>query len=175
MNGILLLRKSGTWARLIRLAIGSVVVFQLLTNISPKAARAAGAIGTAVQTVIAAISIRRVSDLDFGTAAPGDPAKTVPPGSSENSENASFAVFGEPGRTFSIILPSNGSVTMMTGSGLLQSEKIEVSGFNSFPSRVGTLGPAGEAMLYVGASRSALKPNQSQGRYSGTFTVNVVY
>jgi hypothetical protein len=175
MNGLLLLLKIISGRKYSALFVALLIGLSLIPGAFAPLARAAGAIGTAVQTVIAAISLRKVSDLDFGNAAPNDPAKTVPAGTGETSENASFAVYGEPGRNFTILLPSDGSVQMTTRSGLLPNESIPVLGFTSFPARVGTLGPTGEAMLYVGATRSALKPNQALGRYSGTFTVNVVY
>ncbi len=175
MNGILPNLKAISGRTSAAFLVALLLALPLIPGSFAPLARAAGAIGTAVQTVIAAISIRKVSDLDFGVAAPNDPAKTVPAGSGENSENASFMVTGEPGRNFTILLPSDGSVQMTTRSGLLPNESIPVARFTSFPARVGTLGPSGEALLYVGATRSALKPNQVQGQYSGTFTVNVVY
>jgi hypothetical protein len=148
----------------------------LILNVSrPILVRAAGTAGTAVQTVIAALTIRNISDLDFGVGAPSDPEKTIPPGSSETTENGSFQVFGEPSRPYSIILPADGSVKMRTGLGLFPDEIISVDRFTSFPSQSGLLGPAGESMLYIGATRSALTPKQKQGRYTGLYFVQVVY
>lgn len=129
---------------------------------------------TARQTVVQKIEIRRISDLNFGEAVPGEGPKTISPGTSENAENASFQVHGEGSRLFQIILPTSGSVTMVTGSGG-QDREIKIQSFDSYPQQSGLLDSTGRAIVYVGAKRDALSTTQKPGVYEGQFTVTVVY
>lgn len=136
---------------------------------------AVSATANAVCTVIAALAITKASDLDFGDGTQGDSAKTVAAGSSENSENASFDMVGEPSRSFTVTLPSDSTIEMVTGAGDTADKKIAVDSFTSSPSGTGSLDSGGEASLYVGATRAALGASQVAGSYSGTFDVTVVY
>lgn len=140
-------------------------------------AQAASDTAQAIQVVQAAIGIAQVSDLDFGTAVQGDAAKTVAPGAAENAENASFQVTGEPGLAYTITLPANGSVIMITGAGVAANEQIAVNNFVSNPAAGanGLLSAGGTQSLFVGATRAALLATQVTGAYSDTFTVDVVY
>lgn len=135
---------------------------------------AASTTGNAVQVVTAALNIANVSALDFGTAVQGDAAKTVAPGASENAENGSFNVTGQPSTAYTITLPSNGSVQMTTGGGGAN-ETIAVENFASFPANTGMLSAGGSQLLLVGAQRAALGASQVAGSYTGTYTVTVVY
>ena len=120
-----------------------------------------------------AISITPITGLDFGTAAQGDPAKTVPPGTSETGSNASFRVRGDDNRAYTIILPN--SATLTTGIGGA-GRTITYNSFTSFPTGSGgLLNNNGEQMLYVGATRSALSMTQVSGTYTGSFLITVVY
>lgn len=132
--------------------------------------------GTARQVVIAALSITNVSDLDFGTAPAGDAQKTVAPGATENAENGSFTVNGQANTAYTITLPTDGTVTMVTGGGGAN-ETIAVSTFTSFPAAGanGLLNGSGTQTLLVGATRAALSASQVAGTYTGTYTVTVVY
>lgn len=136
--------------------------------------QAASDTANAIQTVIAAIAIAQVSDLDFGTAPQGDAAKTVAPGTAEDAENASFAVTGEPSTSYTITLPADSTVVMTTGAGGAN-ETIAVDSFTSFPVTTGTLDGSGAQSLFVGATRAALGASQVAGSYTGAFTVTVVY
>jgi hypothetical protein len=138
---------------------------------------AASAQAQATAQVIRAIAISKTSDLDFGEATPGAPAQTVFPGNSENSQNASFVVVGEPNRSYSIIVPGDGEVSMVTGDGDGPAKHIGISGFQSYPpvGSNGTLDADGQQILFIGATRSALIPEQALGRYTGAFTVTVIY
>ena len=82
---------------------------------------------------------------------------------------------GEPGRSFSILLPPDGAVKMTTGTVASPSRSISVDRFDSFPRATGLIGPSGATMLYVGATRGALRQDQQSGSYSGNFVVTVVY
>ncbi len=130
--------------------------------------------GFAKQKIVQRLQIKKISDLNFGEAAPGDAAKVVLPGISENSENASFEVSGEPFRLYQIILPANDSVKMINGSGGSHKE-ILIKTFSSFPIKAGIISNTGKAMIYVGAARESISSRQAVGDYIGQFYVTVVY
>jgi hypothetical protein len=133
---------------------------------------AATAVSTMSATVIAALSISTNSHLNFGQATAGDAAKTIAAG---DTASASFTVSGEANKTYTIVLPTNGSVTMTTGGGGTASKMIAVTSFTSSPSTTGSLGAGGTQTLRVGATRAALPASQASGSYSGSFTVTVLY
>lgn len=122
----------------------------------------------------APIKISAVSGLDFGNGGPGDIAKTIAPGTSETSTNASFQVTGDNNRAYTISLPV--SATMQTGNGQ-NTDTIALTNFQSFPlpGANGLLSASGSQNLFVGATRAALKINQRQGTYTGTYSITVVY
>ena len=139
-------------------------------------ANTASAVGTATQTVIAAIAISNISNLDFGTAPAGDPAKTVLPGTVEAADNGSFAVTGQASNAYTISLPADGVVTMTTAGGGVN-KSIAVNSFTSYPAAGanGMLSASGTQTLFVGATRAALAASQVTGSYTGTYTVTVIY
>lgn len=147
------------------------IVFVLLLSlfINDKA-YGASATATARQVVITALSITNTSDLDFGTAPQGDPAKTVAP---SDATAASFNVAGQSNYAYTITLPSTAQMT--TAGGGTADKTINVSTFTSNPSSSGTLDAAGNQVLKVGATRDALLATQQPGSYTGTFTVTVIY
>ena len=118
------------------------------------------------------IKISALSQLDFGTGAPGDSAKQILPGTTETAANGSFAVTGDANRAFSILLPA--SATMEIGNGQ-NKDSIAISSFTSFPSVAGVLNGAGDRTVFVGATRAALKLTQRAGLYSGSYSITVVY
>jgi hypothetical protein len=128
----------------------------------------------AIQTIVQKLQIRKVSDLNFGDASPGDGEKTIIAGPIDTRENASFEVEGEPLRPFQIVLPAKNSVKMISGPGGVNRE-ILIQEFNSFPPRVGILNTNGNSPVYVGATRSAISSNQKTGEYIGQFYITVVY
>lgn len=138
---------------------------------------AASTTGNAVQVVTAAINIVNVSDLDFGTAAQGDAAKTVAPGTAEDSFNGSFTVTGTASTAYTITLPADSVVTMTTAGGGTADKIIAVNSFTSFPAAGanGLTDAGGSQLLLVGATRAALSATQVAGNYTGTYTVDVVY
>lgn len=124
----------------------------------------------------APIAISSVSDLDFGSKlVANDPAGTVAPGTAENATNGSFRVTGDANRAYTITLPS--SAIMYTTGGTQARFRINLSTFRSFPAAGanGRMNAAGEQLLFVGATRAAIRGNQVAGAYSGTYTVTVVY
>lgn len=122
-----------------------------------------------------AIAVSAISELNFGTAAQGDPLKTVPPGTSENAENASYRVTGDPNRAFTITLPANGNMTTTGGTGA--NYRISVTAFVSFPAAGanGLLNGSGQQMVYLGATRAAIRVTQIVGTYTRTIRLTVVY
>ncbi len=120
----------------------------------------------------AKIRISSVSDLNFGTGVPGDPAKNIPPGTTENATNASFQIIGDANTSFTITLPITAAIDYKSGN---NRDSIDISNFSSYPQNNGLLNGSGEQFIYIGATRAALKPSQLAGSYSGNFTVTVVY
>lgn len=126
--------------------------------------------------VAAPIGITYVSDIDFGSKlVANDPAGTVAPGTAENATNGSFQVTGDANRAYTITLP--GTATMATPGGATARYRIALSTFRSFPAAGanGLLNAAGQQLLFVGATRAAIRGNQVAGPYNGTYTVTVVY
>lgn len=126
---------------------------------------------TATQMIYERIHIRKIADLKFGVASPGDPGKLVRPG---ESGAARFEVEGEPARPIQIILPEPNTVKMMALSKRGYGE-IVIKNFLSLPERQGTIGDNGKLVLSVGAARGPIPVSQRPGEYAGTFIVTVVY
>ncbi len=127
-------------------------------------------ISLASEKIMAApISITQISNLDFGTGLLGDPQKRIQPGNSDNFENASFLITGDPGRTFSITLPNNIQMRHLSTT-----SRIRVNRFRSRP-RNGRIRNNGERLLLIGATRATLANSLTPGKYAGTFTVTVIY
>jgi hypothetical protein len=139
-------------------------------------AQAASDTANATMNVLVALNIAQVSDLVFNDAEAGASSETIAPGSSENANNASFAITGEPSTAYTITLPADATVVMQTGAGGAN-ETIAVDSFASNPAAGpnGLLDGSGSQTLYVGATRAALGASQVAGAYSDTFTVTVVY
>ncbi len=163
------MKKFGILSLSTMLAAGSMFTYQ---NV-----HAASTTANATQVVIAAIAISKVSDLDFGTGIQGDAALPVAPGSSENASNASFSVTGNPNATYTIDLPADSTIKMITGGGGSANTEINVDSFVSNPAEGtgGTLSAGGSQTLFVGATRAALLATQTPGSYTGSFTVTVAY
>jgi hypothetical protein len=119
------------------------------------------------------LSAAPISGLNFGILVPGDSGATIPPGTSESPQNASVQVNGDPNTAYTIIFPQS-SITLTTGAAGL-TERFDASSFLSFPAAGsnGLLNGFGQQIIYIGASRDALLPNQSPGPYSGTFDITV--
>ncbi len=154
------------------LAVGLIVVF---AGNKVLADNKASAIANALQTVINAITINKKTDLNFGEAAQGTPGLAIPADAAGGASRASFEVKGEPNKDYSISLPGNGVVTMLTAEGDTPNKKINVFDFTSNPAPKGNLGAAGIETLFVGASRDPILGNQVTGAYVAPFTVTVQY
>lgn len=155
------------------------VIFALIT-LSAMGAKAAPSLGDsasalATQTIVNKLQISKISDLNFGEASPGDGQKTIPAGSSETMENASFELRGEPLRFYQIILPQPNSVKMLTGNGNGGNSEILIQQFYSNPLQGGSLDANGKGTIFVGATRAAIANNQKTGDYTGQFYITVVY
>lgn len=82
---------------------------------------------------------------------------------------ASFSVAGDTGASYTITLPSNGSVTLTSGPNTMA-----VNSFTSSPASTGQLSAGGSQTVTVGATLS-VGNNQASGSYSGSFAVSVDY
>ena len=150
----------------------SFLIFSSVAAANPSIGDSTLALST--QTIVHRIHISKISDLNFGEASPGDGPKTIFASGVETRENASFEVQGEPLRSFQIVLPGKNSVKMVNGSGSANRE-IVIQDFNSSPSNGGSLDFNGKKIVFVGATRPAISPNQKVGDYIGQFYVTVVY
>jgi hypothetical protein len=120
------------------------------------------------------IQLEAISDLNFTAAVQGDPPQTIAPGTSENGRNASFRVTGNRFQAYVLMLPYH-AVPIKTGSGG-PAKVLTLTNFTSYPAcGFGVLDGQGVGVLFVGATRSAIAPNQAAGVYSGNFTITVVY
>lgn len=147
--------------------------FLMLVFAVPFSAQAASTTAQALLDVRAAIAIAQVEDLDFGFVYQGAGAGTVLPAGSGAAE---FAVTGAPNTAYTITLPADGVVTMVTAGGGLNKE-VAVTAFASTPAAGanGMLSAGGAQTLLVGATHAAIPAAQVVGAYAGTFTVDVVY
>lgn len=150
-----------------------------ICTITTSSAFAANTTAQALQVVEAAISITKISDLNFGIAIQGDAEKTVAAGAAENLENASFKIAGEPNKAFQFTIPANSVVKMYLGGDSSLVDPTKTIDVEDFTSNLDGTTPAidanGEKLFFVGATRSALLSNQTRGNYSGDFEVTVVY
>ena len=87
---------------------------------------------------------------------------------------ATYTVTGEPGRTYSITLPSSATVNSATYSmnvnNFLAKSSSGVASFNA----TGTLGTGGSEQFTIGATLN-VAAGQAEGLYTGTFAVTVAY
>ena len=136
----------------------------------------------ATTTIISALKICKVSDLQFGAFASGVPGTiTISPTGARTVNGplaisvanypvtaASFTISGQDHLDYTILLP--GSVVLKGPSG----STLTLTKFVSDPSRHGTLSNDGTATLNVGGTLT-LGSNQSAGFYSGSFPVTITY
>ncbi len=152
----------------------------LIALLSTGTAFAATASANATASIVAAISIAKVTDLQFGNIVAGVGATTVSlstlgvrsgdgtPVLGGVVTPASFLVSGNLVATYSITLPTTTTLTRTAGA-----ETMTVTGFISNPSGTGIL-TAGAQSLLVGATLN-VGAGQVAGVYSGTFDVSVAY
>ena len=138
---------------------------------------------TATATIVGPLALTKVSDMDFGTIAATGTAGTVVLGT-DNSRTAvgpalvppaagvaaSFTVAGEPNKTFTITLPADGTVSLISGGNTMAA--------NTFVHNAGAnpvLSGAGAGAFTVGATLS-VAANQAAGIYtSASFNVRIDY
>ena len=138
---------------------------------------------TATATIVGPLALTKVSDMNFGTIAVTGTAGTVVLGT-DNSRTAvgpalvppaagvaaSFTVSGQASRTYTITLPANGTVSLISGANTMAA--------NTFVHNAGanpTLSGAGAAAFTVGATLS-VAANQAAGSYtSANFPVTINY
>lgn len=138
---------------------------------------------TATATIVGPLALTKLSDMDFGTIAVTGTAGTVVLGT-DNSRTAvgpalvppaagvaaSFTVSGEASRTYTITLPADGIVSLVSGANTMAA--------NTFVHNAGAnpaLGVAGAAAFTVGATLS-VAANQAAGNYtSANFPVIISY
>jgi len=127
------------------------------------------------QSIALGISLTNVSALSFGESIQGDGTKTVSAGSSENNTNASFNVVGTANTAYSILLPTDGTIKLITAGGGINKE-ISINSFTSYPAAGanGQLNGSGEQTIFIGATRGAVSIIQTPGSYSTSFTVDVI-
>lgn len=138
-------------------------------------AHSATGVGVARQYVPGTLYIYKVSDMDFGVAAPGAARYRMPNVNEENAENASFRIQGEPRDTVTTTFPTGSIFLSHATSG----DQIEVRRFRSRPGGQSggnvRIRNTGERMLFISAQRQAIPLGVAPGLYTGTFTVDVVY
>lgn len=145
------------------------VVALSFVGASAMAESTASASANALSTIYASIAIAKTRDLNFGSGAPNDGAKTVAATDATNS--ASFNVTAANGAAYNITLPT--TINMITGAGGAN-QTIAVNTFTSSPATSAT-GTGSAQALTVGATRAAISATQVTGSYSGAFTVTVTY
>jgi len=122
--------------------------------------------------VITSISIAKEKDLEFGEAAPEDPAKSI---ETSATGAASFTVKGQADHSYSIVITSSVDMVKDGGNASNADHKIRVDSFKSDPSGAGKITAGGAQTVKVGATRAALSPTQATGDYKGSFDVTVTY
>jgi hypothetical protein len=138
---------------------------------------------TATATIVGPLALTKVSDMNFGTIAVTGTAGTVVLGT-DNSRTAvgpalvppaagvaaSFTVSGEASRTYTITLPANGTVSLISGANTMAA--------NTFVHNAGanpTLSGAGAAAFTVGATLSVAAAQAAGSYTSANFPVTINY
>ena len=164
--------------------LGIVLLATLAALAGPSAYAANSATATIGANLVTAISIVKVTDLNFGYVVPGgtlgtvvipavaSPTRTltggVVLGNAGSTSSASFTVTGAANATYSITLPASSSISDGTNS-------MTVNTFTSTPSLNGTLSSGGSQALYVGATMNVAANQVFVAPFAGTFNVTVNY
>lgn len=122
--------------------------------------------------VIKALTVVSTRDLNFGEAERSDWSGFVSPW--DDTLSAIFHVTGEIGRAINVTVPGNGTVKMLVNGGN-ENEPNDVIEVNDFNFAGSTILYGGETDIYIGATHAPILATQSDGDYTGTFTVSVVY
>jgi spore coat protein U-like protein len=169
-----------SWNKSIYIATFVFVALALTSQnaIATDEGKTATASAIATATVLTSIQLQKLTDLAFGQTWRGAAGKTVLPA---DSSAASFTVTADGGHAYTIILPADNTVKMVTSAA--GNNTINVNTFTSTPSVSGTVSGThaadgtgtGTQTLYVGATRDPIATDQAFGDYAGTFTVTVSY
>lgn len=139
--------------------------------------------GTAKAKIVAPVEVTKTQNLNFGTIAKSTSANTV---TLTNAGARSAAVANtlindstETKGIMTITGPESTSVTIQeiadtTVTGPTGSTPMAVTDFNTNPSGTVVLGSTGAQAVDVGA-KLAVGANQTEGEYSGSYTVQVTY
>lgn len=147
---------------------------------APATVKAASDSATASATIAAAVTVTKVSDLEFGLISPTGTAGTVTvsnTGTRTGDANvvlqagntpaqASFNVSGAASQAITVTIPASAT---LTGAGTDM-----VATLNQTEAGAQTLDGSGAFTVDVGASL-AVGINQGAGAYTGSFDVTVVY
>lgn len=166
-----------------RKLIASAIVF--LAFITAASAQAT-ATATATATVVTAISIAKVTDMNFGNisvqAGTGGTVVLAPDGTRSRTSGvtlpasagtvtaATFTVSGLASYTYAITLPTTVVLTHSAGV-----ETMTASAFTSTPSATGTLASGGTETVAVGATLTVAAAQLPGVYVSGNFDVTVNY
>jgi hypothetical protein len=138
---------------------------------------------TATATIVGPLALTKVSDMNFGTIAVTGTAGTVVLGT-DNSRTAvgpalvppaagvaaSFTVSGEALRTFTITLPANGTVSLISGANTMAANTFVHNG-GANPA----LNAGGTAAFTVGATLSVAAAQPAGVYTSANFPVTINY
>jgi len=165
------------------LLLASLFVMVLATQ-RVNAQSQATATANATATIVQAISIDKLADLQFGkiiaastagqVAIQTDGSRTIASGNvalfnqGSDHQAASFKTMGTPGAGYYLVLPANTTLTRDGGT-----ETMTIEGF--VHSATGTLDAAtGEETFNVGGTLN-VGANQAPGQYTGEFSVTAAY
>lgn len=87
---------------------------------------------------------------------------------------ATYMVTGEPGRTYSITLPSTITVTYTTSNMVINNLLAKPASGAQSHTATGTLNVAGSEQFTIGATLN-VAAGQQEGLYTGTFNITVAY
>lgn len=162
--------------------LGAASLAALAAATSASAQSTATATGTASVTIIAPITLSKVTDMDFGKVVPNGTsagtvalsaaASTTPTASgvtllTSSKSAAKFTVGGTVGQTYALTLPASAVNLGFTG--------LDVDTFTSATAGSGTISAtAASNDIYVGATLH-VPATVTAGTYSGAFNVSVNY
>lgn len=150
-----------------------LLALTLSLTMMPSLSKAVQVDGMAVIKVETQLSATSQRPLDFGTVVQDANAGTV--AATDANASALFDVAGEPGKSYTISLPS-APIVMKKGAGGTPVTEIEVNSFTSNKTGgVSTLDAQGADSFQVGGTHAKILQNQESGSYEGSFTVDLVY
>ncbi len=148
--------------------------------VTPASVKAASDTASASATIAAAVTVTKVSDLEFGLISPTGTAGTVTISDAgartgdanvvlqagDTPSQASFSVAGANSQAITVTIPST---AILTGTGTDMTATLSQTDAGAQ-----TLDGSGAFTVDVGATL-AVGANQGAGAYSGSFNVTVVY